>query len=348
MSLKATARSFSEIRLVNGSTGDPVLHIDYPGQYRAGPANSKALLFDAGDLGSIDMKRLAGLQAVFLSHHHFDHFVGFDKVIRANLDHDKTLSVFGPEGTIRRVYARIKSYEIQFFPFQKLVIEVHDLGDGVIRTAKLECARRFPEPETVERSWEGMTIYENADLSVEAVPVEHTVSCFAYALAEKPGFHPDPEKLNRGLLRPGEWVREARRLLREGARADTEMQIQGGTFRLGTVAEQYFSESSGARVAYVTDTIWNETTRPRLIALAKGAWRLYCDSYYALAQAKQAETHKHMTATHAGELAKAAKVSRLVLMHFAPRYAGRYRLLVDEATKVFPRVTAEWCESPDE
>src|SRR4051812_28626086 len=35
-------RTISEIRLVNGSTGDPSLFIDYPGR-------DDALLFDAGD-----------------------------------------------------------------------------------------------------------------------------------------------------------------------------------------------------------------------------------------------------------------------------------------------------------
>ena len=94
-------------------------------------------------------------------------------------------------------------------------------------------------------------------------------------------------------------------------------------------------------MAYVTDTFWAEPLRPQLAALAKGAWRLYCDSFYAAAQAKEAAKHRHMTAPQAGELARLAKVEQLVLIHFAARYAGRYRQLVDEAAAVFPRVTAE-------
>ena len=37
-----SARAFSELRLVNGSAGDPVLYIDYPG-------GDNAILFDGGD-----------------------------------------------------------------------------------------------------------------------------------------------------------------------------------------------------------------------------------------------------------------------------------------------------------
>src|SRR4051812_46123058 len=106
------ARTFSEIRLVNGSTGDPALYIDYPGK-------DNALLFDSGENGNLDPPRLADLEAVFITHHHIDHFVGFDRIVRANLDQDKTLHVFGPEETIPRVYQRITSYAHPFFPFQK-------------------------------------------------------------------------------------------------------------------------------------------------------------------------------------------------------------------------------------
>ena len=62
-------RTVSSVRLVNGSTGDPVLYVNYPGR-------DDALLFDAGDLASLGADRLKDLAAVFLSHHHMDHFMG--------------------------------------------------------------------------------------------------------------------------------------------------------------------------------------------------------------------------------------------------------------------------------
>ncbi len=81
--------------------------------------------------------------------------------------------------------------------------------------------------------------------------------------------------------------------------------------------------------------------KPQLVKLARGATRLYCDSFYAKAQAKDAAKHKHMLTVQAAELAKAAKVEELVLIHFSTRYAGRYEPLVAEAAAVFPRTRAE-------
>ena len=62
-----------------------------------------------------------------MTHHHVDHFIGFDRIVRANLDRDKALHVYGPLGTIGKVYNRIKSYEYPFFPFQKIVLEVCEI-----------------------------------------------------------------------------------------------------------------------------------------------------------------------------------------------------------------------------
>ncbi len=328
------ARTFSEIRLVNGSTGDPVLFLDYPGK-------DDAFLFDAGENASLGLKRLADLEALFITHHHIDHFVGFDRILRANLDTDKTLHVFGPGATIPKVYDRIKSYEFQFFPFQKVVLHVHELLPGRRRSALLECSRRFPEPEIVEADWTTPLIYENADLLIEATATDHTVPGLAYALVEKTGYHPDPAKLAAGVLRAGPWVGEALALLRAGAAPETVLEIDGGRFPLGTLGEHYFATSKGARVAYVTDTAWSEAVQPGLLRLARGATRLYCDSYYAQAQSSRAAQFRHMTATHAAEFARQARVEQLILMHFAPRYAGRYEALIEEARAIFPRVSAD-------
>lgn len=328
------AQAFSTVRLVNGSTGDPVLYLDYPGR-------DDAILFDGGENDTLTKDQLADVQCVFITHHHVDHFVGLDRIVRANLDRDKTLHLFGPVHTIARVYARVTSYEYPFFPFMKLEIEVHELDGATERVGRFGCKAKFAPPVLSERPWAGPVCYANDHFAVEAVPVVHTVPCLAFALVERGGHHPDPAKLARGVLRGGPWIPEALRLLHAGAAPDTALDIQGGRFTLATLAAQYFTASTGARVAYVTDTLFADELKPRLVELARGATRLYCDSFYAKAQAKDAAKHKHMLTAQAAELAKAAKVEELILIHFSTRYAGRYEPLVAEAAAVFPRTRAE-------
>jgi ribonuclease Z len=329
-----SARTFSSLHLVNGSTGDPVLFIDYPGR-------DDCILFDGGDNGRLSLKQLGDLEAVFITHHHVDHFIGLDRIMRANMDRDKVLRVFGPENTIRKVYDRIVSYEYPYFPFQKIVVEVTEVLPGKLRTGLLECTRRFPEPEIQERSWKGPLLHANEFLEVEVAFTDHTVPGLAFALVEKGGYHPDTARLSKGSLRPGSWVGEALSRLRAGAPMETTLEIDGGNYTLRTLADHYFATSTGTRVTYITDTALSETSRPGLLRLARGATRLYCDSFYSQAHIKQANQYRHMTATQAAELAKAAKVDQLILIHFAQRYAGKYETLIEEAQEIFPRVSAD-------
>ncbi len=330
-----TSRTISEIRLVNGSTGDPALFIDYPGR-------DNAYLFDAGDNSSLDMERLGDLGTVFITHHHVDHFMGLDRIVRANLDRDKTLAIYGPEGTIRKVYDRVKSYEYPYFPFQKIVLEVHELLPSIRRTARLECSLKFPEPEVVESSWDNRVVCDAGGFTIEAAFADHTVPCLAFALVEHAGIHPNPQALANSPLRPGLWVEHVLDQLRQDADPATLLTIGDGSFRLDALRKRYFIESPGSRIAYVTDTAWNERSQPGLLSLAHRANRLYCDCFYADAQATQAEKYLHMTASQTAEFARRAEVDELVLIHFATRYRGHYHELVDEVRATFPRVTAEF------
>ena len=133
--------------------------------------------------------------------------------------------------------------------------------------------------------------------------------------------------------------------LRDDQSGDS-LYYMGFLFTLTSLANQYFVENAGARVAFITDTLYTEALKPALVKLAKGAWRLYCDSFYAKAQEKNARQHKHMMAYQSAELARAAKVEQLVLMHFSTRYVDQYELLLNEAAAVFPRVTAELGTGP--
>jgi ribonuclease Z len=328
------ARVCTEFRLVNGSTGDPVLLAQYP-------LPGHSILFDGGENERLPSSALENLEAVFITHHHMDHFVGLDRIFRANRDREGTLLVFGPIDTIRRVHARITAYEHSFYPFEKLVLDVRELTPGKIRRAVLEFQKHFPEPVVIEEKWKGPVVWSNDSLSVEAAPTDHTVPGWAYALVEKPGWHPDPVKLASGPLRSGRWVEGVLKQLRAEAPLDTPVEIQGGTFGLGKLAELCFVKTGGSRVTYVTDTLWSDVSKPGLLKLARKAQRLYCDSYYAPKDLERAKLYHHMISIHAAELARDAKVEELILIHFADKYAGRYWELIQAAQAVFPRVSAD-------
>ena len=96
-------------------------------------------------------------------------------------DADSTLALADAAGD------RVRSYEYPFFPFMKLRLRVHELLPGRMRIGEMSCEERWAEPTVGELPWTGRVCYEADRLRVEAVPVDHTVPCWAYALVERVG-----------------------------------------------------------------------------------------------------------------------------------------------------------------
>lgn len=343
----AMSAPVSSLFLVNGSAGDPVLYLDFPGAHNA-------VLFDAGDLAQLAQPELADVGALCLTHHHLDHLAGFDRLIRVGVNNDKTLNVFGPAGTIDRITKKLTSFAYARFPFMKLVVRLHearfdsagkpDNHDGpawrvVERSVSdgFEAMREIATAKAPPKVW-----HTQREGRISGVPADHTVPCLAYVLEARAGYHFDREKAAGRSLKAGEWVGRALDALDAPKGQRPEMlDVDGHLLLVADLARQYFTKEPTRRYVFITDTLYSKALVARLTPLGKGATALFCDSYYSIDDLAKAKQHKHMTATHAAELAAALKVERLHLMHFAPRYKGRYQQLVDEAQAVFPAVTAD-------
>ena len=67
----------------------------------------------------------------------------------------------------------------------------------------------------------------------------------------------------------------------------------------------------------------------------KDADILVCESSFEDGLKEQAHEHLHLTSTQAGEIAKKAKVKKLVLTHLSQRYERNTKFILNEAKKVF-------------
>jgi ribonuclease Z len=177
------------------------------------------LLFDCGEGTQRQLLRSVGLldvQAVFLTHHHLDHWLGLPGMLKSFelRDREAPLAVYGPPGTVdllrstRMLYGRLR------FPFDVVDLEA---GDGV----------------------------EFDGFEINAFNVRHRGRAFGYAIVEEPRpgrfdaelatrlgveFGPDFGRLQRGEVvngvRPEQVVgpeRAGRRVVLSGDTAPCEM-----------------------------------------------------------------------------------------------------------------------------
>jgi ribonuclease Z len=90
---------------------------------------------------------------------------------------------------------------------------------------------------------------------------------------------------------------------------------------------------SGRKFSFVTDTL----AFPEISNEVAGSDFLVCEGMFEQALEESAREKKHMTAVQAARIALAAKVKKLALIHYSPRY-NEYDLkqLLKEAQAVFP------------
>ena len=85
------------------------------------------------------------------------------------------------------------------------------------------------------------------------------------------------------------------------------------------------------RFAYCSDTAFNET----IIPLIEGVDCLYHEATFAEDELKRAAKTMHSTSYQAADIAKKAKVKKLIIGHYSARYSNQ-EVILEEARNVFP------------
>src|SRR5207245_10272601 len=123
-------------RLLNGHTGDPALLLSLRWQGRA-------LLVDLGRIDRTPAPLLLPIEAVFVSHTHMDHFMGFDQLLRLLLARDATVRLYGPTGLADCVEGQLRGYTWNLTGEYAFTIEVADNHDREVTDWRYAARRRL-------------------------------------------------------------------------------------------------------------------------------------------------------------------------------------------------------------
>ncbi|PWB80871.1 MAG: ribonuclease Z [Candidatus Methylomirabilota bacterium] len=323
-------------RLLHGVFGDPGLYVRLRWERRA-------LLLDLGDLTTQPPGELLRVTDIFVSHTHIDHFIGFDHLLRIVLGRDLTIRLFGPPGIIANVEGKLAGYTWNLVDGYTLTFDVYEVGLEKILAARFPCGARFERidlPPSVP--FTGVLVDEPL-FRVEAVHLDHRIPCLAFALIEAQRINIDPEGLRRLGLDTGPWLTEFKRLVRTGAPGDTRVLAPGigetaavfREWRLADLRDQIVTITNGQRLVYVTDTLYSDENRRKIVALARDADLLFCEAMYLEQDREYAIERHHLTARQAGSLAREARVKELAIFHFSQRYQERPGVLNQEVAEAF-------------
>ncbi|GAA1332826.1 ribonuclease Z [Pseudonocardia xinjiangensis] len=167
--------------------------------------------------------------------------------------------------------------------------------------------------EPIERDG---TVAVTANWTLEARRLDHGVEAFGYRLVEPNGRRFLPDR----LARYGIAGQDVGRLQRAGF-----LEVDGRTVGL----EEVSVPRCGQRFAFVMDTRLCDA----VYALADGVDMLVIESTFLDEDAALAASYGHLTARHAGAVAAAGGVRRLVLTHFSQRYPDPARFHAEAAAE---------------
>lgn len=245
--------------------------------------NQNLFLIDCGEGTQLQMNRFqvraSRIQHIFISHLHGDHYLGLMGLIFTFHLQGRTqdLFIYGPKGLDEIITLQLKYSE------SILNYEIH-----------FQCI-----------SEETPLIFENEDLWVKTIKLNHRIPTFGFLFEEKPRKF----KLIREML-PQSLTKDNLSELKEGQ----DIVDSDGTFwpnqKLATPPRK------SRKYAYLSDTRYIEEDIESLF----GTSLLYHEATFLSEMQDRAESTFHSTAAEAAKFAKRHQVQQLILGHFSSRY----------------------------
>jgi len=301
----------------------------------------RALLFDLGELGGIRPAKLLKVTHAFISHTHIDHFIGFDTLLRLMLNREKTLKIFGPPGFLSHVQSKLAGYTWNLTAAYPFSVQAAEVYPDRVHTRVFRCQERFAPGGEKEEAFHGIW-EEDPQMRIQAIHLDHLIPCLAFALQERFHINIHKEQLTQMRLPIGPWLKELKKALWRGEGEDFRLKVigedkegaRGKEVSLETIKECY-TITPGQKIAYVSDCRYTKENKQKIIRLATGADMFFCEAAFLERDRERAEERAHLTARQAGELAREAKVKKLHIFHFSPKYEKEAQLLYREAEEAF-------------
>ncbi len=292
------------------------------------------VLLDTGAncLHQLNRNEIAQLDHVCFSHYHMDHICGFDTVFRLLFNKPTPVHFWGPKETIKVLHSRAMGYTWNLVEGSQCITYIHEISGEKIRNVHIRLEEGFSilheDPPTI---FKDNKIFLDENIEIQGTILDHKIECMAYAISETPKFNFILEEMNKLKLKPGIWCKAVK------SEATGTITIDGKDFDLTDLRNKLLQISYGKKLGYITDAIYNEAAKLKLIPLLLYADEVVMECAYLDEELDLATKHHHMTVTQVSSFAKDAAIKHLNLFHISDRYAPEIRTqFLQKARAIFP------------
>lgn len=258
-------------------------------------------LFDGGEGTQVSLKRLnlkwKKINAIFVSHTHADHVTGLPGILMLNSQVERTEPLY--------IFGppKIKEY---------------------IETSRKVLDMYINYPIIVQEIYENGIIYSQDDFIIRSFPLDHTKTCVGYTLEEKdrPGeFNPEIAKSLNVPMGPL-WGK-----LQKGEN------VESSDGKIVKPEDVMGKNRKGRKFSFVTDTLY----KTNIAEEVKNSDLLVCEAMFEDELLDQAKEKKHMTASQAATIAKDSNSTKMLMIHYSPRYNDKeLDKLLQQAKAIYP------------
>lgn len=259
-------------------------------------------LIDCGEGTQVQLRKhkikFARIKHIFISHLHGDHYFGLVGLISTFrlLTREADLHIYGPKGLKEVITLQMKLSDS--WTNYKLIF--HEL------TSK-----------------DSELIFEDANVEVRTIPLDHRIYTNGFFIKEKPGEH----TLNITAAKEAGIDVAYYRKIKQG------FDVKNEAGELIKNEDLTFPPKKTKSYAFCSDTAYNEA----IVPILKETTVLYHESTFVEKHEKLAVPTKHSTAKQAAQIAELANVGKLILGHYSTRYDD-LSIFKTEAETIFKNV----------
>ncbi|MGD0844003.1 MAG: MBL fold metallo-hydrolase [Geobacteraceae bacterium] len=299
----------------------------------------ESCLFDCGQIHHLAKRVVKSVSALFITHAHMDHFMGFDLFVRHNHVSPRTFDIFGPPGIANKVANKLAGYDWNLTGPDWCTFRVHEIHPGKTRTFLFPGADGFPCRPLAETPRSGTEIYRNPYLEVKAELCDHRIPALIFRATECPSFLLDETRMERlGLIR-GKWLRRLKKCFYGGfasqgplpvpyRRGDKVVEEPVADYR--ALYDAICREEAPAGIGYLTDIGATPENMEKVAAFMQGVTLLVCECTFLAEEQDKARVSFHLSTSDLNRLVEKIRPRFVLPMHFSKSYDGKSRLLYDQ------------------
>lgn len=172
--------------------------------------------------------------------------------------------------------------------------------------------------KVIELDKEGK-FFENEEFMLSSKKMTHGIPCNAYCFQEKSKLKIDKGKLKKYKISPGPHLQNIKK--------GKQITFQGKKYNAIHLTTEIF----GRKICFVLDTNNNK----KIIPFVNSSDLLVMEGQFDSSLEKRAKEFHHMTSKQCAQIAKRAKIKRLILTHLSNRYNNDQSHILKEAKNIF-------------